>query len=120
MSRLIDGAALYERLAELEELARDRVLDTDTSLPYPTNLNPAYTRYSAQLDERIRLKQMIADAPTIELERKKGKWIQGTNHGLGVYNYTCSECSHTIVTDDTYNFCPNCGCQMGSEEAEEE
>lgn len=51
--------------------------------------------------------------PAEEPERKNGKWIQGTNHGLGVYNYTCSACSCTYVTIDTYNFCPNCGCQMG-------
>ena len=116
MSRLIDGAALYERLAELEELARDRVLDTDTSLPYPTNLNPAYTRYSAQLDERTRLKQMIADAPTIESERKKGKWIYYDPNG-----FKCSECGGYLeieVGDIKMKFCPNCGSYNGGEEDE--
>lgn len=105
MSRLIDGAALYERLAELEELARDRVLDTDTSLPYPTNLNPAYTRYSAQLDERIRLKQMIADAPTIETEQKKGDLVDRKeilrswqNVCIGI---SCSKCQFHY--DDAMN-----------------
>ncbi len=58
------------------------------------------------------------NAPTIEPERKKGKWVRGTNHGLGVYNYTCSECSHTIVTDDAYNYCPHCGCQNRGDEDE--
>lgn len=69
--RLIDGDALYNKMMELEELARRRVLDTDSSLPYATNLNPSFTRYVAQLDERIGLKQLVADAPTIEPMR----WI---------------------------------------------
>ena len=103
MSRLIDGAALYERLAELEELARDRVLDTDTSLPYPTNLNPAYTRYSAQLDERTRLKQMIADAPTIEPERKKGErmsnreWVDFLSEQFNVSRTSAREMLHGLM-----------------------
>ena len=64
--RLIDGNALYAKLQEYEELARKRVWDTESTLPFPTNLNPAYTRYLAQLDERTALKHMVADVPTIE------------------------------------------------------
>ena len=64
--RLIDGDALYAELQEYEELARKRVWDTESTLPFPNNLNPAYTRYLAQLDERTALKHMVADAPTIE------------------------------------------------------
>ena len=64
--RLIDGDALYAKLQEHEELARKRVWDTTSTLPFPNNINPAYTRYLAQLDERTALKHMVADAPTIE------------------------------------------------------
>lgn len=64
--RLIDADALYAKLQEHEELARKRVWDTASTLPFPNNLNPAYTRYLAQLDERTALKHMVADAPTIE------------------------------------------------------
>lgn len=63
--RLIDADALYAKLQEHEELARKRVFDTTSTLPFPNNLNPAYTRYLAQLDERTALKHMVADAPTI-------------------------------------------------------
>lgn len=74
--RLIDANALYEKVQEGEELARKRVLDTETTLPCPTNLNPAYTRYLAQMDERTKLKHMIADAPTVHPEPPKmGKWL---------------------------------------------
>lgn len=72
--RLIDADALYAKVQEGEELARKRVLDTETTLPCPTNLNPAYTRYLAQMDERTKLKHMIADAPTVEPQQ----WIPCT------------------------------------------
>ena len=59
MDNLLDRAELYKHIAELEELARNRVCDT------PTN-SPAYMRYVAQLNERTYLKHEIADAPTID------------------------------------------------------
>ena len=43
MAEYIDKGALYERIAQLEELARNRYLDT------PSN-SPAYPRYMAQDD----------------------------------------------------------------------
>lgn len=69
--RLVDADKIYEKVQESEELARKRVQDTESYMPYPNNLNPSYTRYLAQMDERTMFKHMIADAPTIE-ERK---WI---------------------------------------------
>ncbi|MBQ1791509.1 MAG: hypothetical protein II008_15135 [Oscillospiraceae bacterium] len=66
MGRLIDGDALYKAMQDAEELARRRVRDTESTLPYPNNLNPAYTRYLAQMDERTKAKKMVADAPTVD------------------------------------------------------
>ena len=60
----------------------------------------------------------VAKMPTIEPERKKGKWIpQDHNKTTGyettlVYYYPkCSECGHTI-SDFSMNFCPYCGADM--------
>ena len=64
--RLIDGDALYKAMQDAEDLARQRVLDTESTLPYPNNLNPSYTRYLAQMDERTKAKKMVADAPTVD------------------------------------------------------
>lgn len=78
--RLIDADALYKAMQDAEELARRRVLDTESTLPYPTNLNPAYTRYLAQMDERTKAKEMVADAPTVDavpvVRCKDCKWYQ--------------------------------------------
>lgn len=103
--RLIDADPLYTQLQKNEELARKRVLDTESFLPYPNNLNPSYTRYVAQMDERMRLKHMVADAPTIE-QRKMGKWTRDN---------TCPFCGFQPWYErdiHTLSFCPNCGADM--------
>ena len=110
--RLIDADALYERLEELEELARDRVIDTPNSFPNGA-LNPAAVMYSAQLSERTMLKQMIFDAPTIEPMRKKGRWLP-ENRTMDAF-WVCSECgfpSEAHAANILYKFCPNCGAKM--------
>ena len=66
MGRLIDADILYKAMQDAEELARRRVRDTESTLPYPTNINPAYTRYLAQMNERTKAKKMVADAQTVD------------------------------------------------------
>ena len=44
----------------------------------------------------------IDNAPTIEPERKKGKWIDDN----------CSECGFYVYHGDMRNFCPKCGAKM--------
>lgn len=98
--RLIDADALYAKLQEYEELARKRVWDTASTIPFPTNLNPSYTRYLAQLDERTALKHMVADAPTVEQPeiihcRDCKHWRE---------DHTCRE--HSLVSPMmAYEFC---------------
>lgn len=52
--------------------------------------------------------------PTIESERKKGKWIK-EDRGHVEYTGVCSECGFPWIWYDTreyFNFCPNCGLYM--------
>lgn len=62
----------------------------------------------------------IKEEPTIE-PRKKRKWIEQDAGGDGVF-YECSVCKAAFTlmdgtpSDNNYNFCPNCGYQMGSED----
>ena len=106
--RLIDADALYEKVQEGEELARRRVLDTESTLPCPTNINPAYTRYLAQMDERTKLKHMIADAPTIYPGQPKiGKWEERTVGEVGkaveqIQSARCSACGLYHTTPYLY------------------
>ena len=122
--RLIDGDELYKAMKDAEDLARQRVLDTESTLPYPNNLNPSYTRYLAQMDERTKAKHMIADAPTVDaVPVRHGRWI--THHEKvallngeafgGVY---CSECGYKthnklhVILGCPFKYCPHCGARM--------
>ena len=63
----------------------------------------------------------IENAPTIELEQKKGKWVKCESlyfsrfNSSQLYNpYRCTVCLKT--NDEKTKYCPNCGAKM--EEAE--
>jgi hypothetical protein len=63
----ISKAELYKQIAEKEELARNRYLDTPSTLPVPIFVNPSYERYTAQLNERTAFKHMVADFPPADV-----------------------------------------------------
>lgn len=122
--RLIDADALYKAMQDVEELARRRVLDTESTLPYPTNLNPAYTRYLAQMDERTKAKEMVADAPTVDaVQVRHGKWIRVYSRP-GVFKYlgwTCDQCGYPTGEEyapQWFKFCPNCGARMDGKDGD--
>jgi rubredoxin len=51
----------------------------------------------------------LKQVPTIEPERKKGKWIYNQKRGTTKI-WTCSECDWNDIGE--FNFCPNCGADM--------
>lgn len=120
MGRLIDGDALYKAMQDAEELARRRVRDTESTLPYPNNLNPSYTRYLAQMDERTKAKHMIADAPTVDaVPVVHGYWIKfGVSDKDGNQLYRCSVCKCEEIHSPLVkvNYCWSCGAQMDGKE----
>lgn len=111
--RLIDANALYERTCELEAQA----------LAYIEKINNDETKveewrtWSAILAERTAFKHDIYDAPTIEPERKTGKWkVTYLDHeaiGERPRILYCSECNQCIAYP--VNFCPSCGARMGGD-----
>lgn len=116
--RLIDADALYAKLQEYEELARKRVWDTESTLPFPNNLNPAYTRYWAQLDERTALKHMVADAPTITQPeiircRECKHYTFADNRAFGFPAKRCEWTGFEDVDDD--DFCSRAERREGNE-----
>ena len=61
------------------------------------------------------LKQNILKMPAID--RPQGEWIQ--NNLTGTFKiWDCSECG--IHMETTWNFCPNCGCDMRMKGADDE
>ena len=65
--------------------------------------------------------QEIDNAPTIEPERNKGKWIETKDsEWSGGGCYKCSHCSLGISFElfglmPEWNYCPNCGVNMMEE-----
>lgn len=66
-----------------------------------------------------KLNDAIEHAPTIEPERKKGKWIEKDLDNFRKYEVVCSECgSRYIGNYDAYDepcdfmYCPSCGAKM--------
>ena len=97
MSRCIDADALRDRL---QNLGYD-----DWNQGVTTTWAEAFNECADMVDEQ----------PTIEPERKKGKWIDrgwsGDGRGNSWHEWECSECKH-ITKGAKWDFCPNCGADM--------
>lgn len=56
----------------------------------------------------------IKESPSVEPERKSGKWIEGKKTP-GYIKWNCSECSLLVRNPQKpwYEYCPKCGAKMG-------
>lgn len=57
-------------------------------------------------------RKLMVDAPTVEPERKKGKWIKGVGENGITTSEFCSCCRYENKHWCDWNFCPNCGADM--------
>lgn len=71
-------------------------------------------------------KVWLEGLPSVQPERKKGKWIQENivlTSNPAQYKWDCSECGHVIIgfygLINRYKFCPNCGAPMMEGEQDE-
>lgn len=104
---MIDADKIYKKIIQAEDLAMDRVANTNATIGY--RINPMYIRYCAQLDERTAFKFMIIDAPTVDaMPVKHGKWTVTSTY------IKCSECGESFMLIPQ-KYCPNCGARMGTE-----
>ena len=57
--------------------------------------------------------RVIDELPSVEPERKKGKWIEGKKTP-GYTKWNCSECGLLVRNSQKpwYEYCPNCGARM--------
>ena len=105
--RLIDADALHKAYIELRNFKQDPQSGDWISLR------------AVPLTTVIR---MLNDAPSIDIEPKRGEWIEfDTKWGRSLYYCTnCMETSEvpTAFGKPLYNFCPNCGADMREREGE--
>ena len=92
MSRAIDADVLRDNL---QALAYD-----DWNQGVTTSWADAYSEFA----------DMVEEMPTIEPERKKGKWFW--SEGM----YSCDQCHAAFY--ETSPFCPMCGADMRGEQHE--
>lgn len=68
----------------------------------------------------------IEDCENVQPQRMRGKWIgtefDGYADGNPVYyEWKCSACGCVVEDEEpTWNYCPNCGCQMNGDEEDEQ
>lgn len=102
MAEYIDKSALYEKIAQLEELARNRYLETPSSSPF-------CSRYMTQLNERTVFKHLIADFPADDVAPvRHGRWLCVDTDTEQFF--LCNRCKKKEYWESDY--CPNCGCRM--------
>ena len=90
-----------------------RPIDADWLLDVVENI----IKWDTERDRNRIIHQVRELTPTIEPERKKGKWIEQDDGWDGVY-YECSCCKEAFTlmdgtpSDNLYNYSPNCGVRM--------
>ena len=103
--------------ADMREVKHMRLIDADATIKEIKARNPDDVSY-----EDAWAITCIEHAPTIEPERKKGKWIPSFNGRFtgGAYWFHCSKCERIVpdVRNGGWYFCPNCGARMEEGEAE--
>ena len=62
------------------------------------------------------IKYKISELPSVTPERPKGKWMECGGDEPWLKGYCCSLCNFTAT--NKYNYCPDCGAEMGGGEDE--
>lgn len=102
-----------------EKVKRMRLIDADALSEWLKD----YGQKCIKGERKISLMYVwkhIQDMPTIEPERKTGKWIpQNLNKSDGMIStavYYYPKCSVCGANANYTNFCPNCGADMRGEQ----
>ena len=70
------------------------------------------------LAERCEINEVLNSMPSVQPKRKTGRWI----YMKDCEDWFCSNCKDIFMLlegtpkDNDYNYCPNCGAKMESEE----
>ena len=55
---------------------------------------------------------VIESLPSIEPERKKGKWVEDKTDAMYWICSVCGFASEAFLANLPYHYCPNCGAEM--------
>lgn len=94
-----------------------RLIDADAMLTRLENWNTSDLTDKALYNFTL---HRILEQPTIQPERKKGRWVEVTD-GMSIWT-VCDQCGEKPLWNEwktdrcESNFCPNCGSYNGGEE----
>lgn len=101
--RLIDADAL------IDDLEHDVAIDQDTlDFEELTEINRANIQFDKDCKQNAI--DLLKNAPTIEPERKKGKWVE--TEFLKLRECSCCHAQWGVYSVEDFNFCPDCGSDM--------
>ena len=86
-------------------ISRQAVIDTIMGQP-PEPHYPSW--YAAQIEK----------LPSTQSQRMRGKWEKGVGENGVTTSLFCSECNYENTHWYAWNYCPNCGAGMRSEQDE--
>jgi len=76
-------------------------------------INAVNTALFPKINTAKDAEKALCGLPSVQPERKKGKWIRGDIKGIP---FCCSVCTGRFNYE--WNFCPNCGADMRGEHDE--
>ena len=98
------------KLIDVNELIENLLYDVELDEKIPNDMDFVGRLVQFDKDCKQNIIDLLRDAPPIESERKKGKWIHDNPN-----SFKCSKCNKELYIgcgNMKMNFCPNCGADM--------
>ena len=72
---------------------------------------------NGELEAYSRDRKRLCELPSVQPERKKGRWLADNRPGGGFWVCSCCKFpSEAFAANVLYKFCPNCGADMRGEQ----